>query len=410
LIILKYAGYLDTNKDKHYFYWFFESRGDPSDDPLILWLNGGPGCSSLTGLMMELGPCKMNKNGTDTETNPYSWNEAANIIFLDQPLNVGYSYGQGGASTTAAAADEVYGFLELFLSKFPKYRKNEFHIFGESYAGHYVPNIGKVINDNNKKKSKDSKINLKSIGIGNGLTDPLVQYEYYPDMACKNSYKPALPDSTCDTMRQSWPRCKSLIEYCNKYKNRFICFPAASYCNQQMIGPYQKTGLNPYDVRKKCGSNPLCYDVLTDIEKYFDRPDIKKALGANVETYKSCNMQINLSFNLAGDWMLPFQEYVAELLEDGVRALVYAGDADFICNWIGNKAWTKALKWKGKDGFNKARDTIWRPFFTGGAAGEARRHENFTFLRVYKAGHMVPYDQPENSLDMIVRWVNEIPF
>jgi cathepsin A (carboxypeptidase C) len=85
------VGYLDAD-GKHFFFWFFESRSKPADDPLILWLNGGPGCSSLTGLLMELGPCRVNPTGNGTTFNPYSWNTNANIIFLDQPVEVGFSY------------------------------------------------------------------------------------------------------------------------------------------------------------------------------------------------------------------------------------------------------------------------------------------------------------------------------
>jgi carboxypeptidase C (cathepsin A) len=78
------SGYLDVDDDKHFYFWFFESRDQPKTDPLVLWLNGGPGCSSLTGLLMELGPCRVNPGGQDTTINPHSWNSNANIIFLDQ--------------------------------------------------------------------------------------------------------------------------------------------------------------------------------------------------------------------------------------------------------------------------------------------------------------------------------------
>lgn len=78
------TGYLDVDDDKHFFFWFFESRSKPATDPLVLWLNGGPGCSSLTGLLMELGPCRVNPSGEGTTLNQYSWNSNANIIFLDQ--------------------------------------------------------------------------------------------------------------------------------------------------------------------------------------------------------------------------------------------------------------------------------------------------------------------------------------
>lgn len=81
-----YTGYLDVaHGTQHLFFYFFESRHEPQSDPVILWLNGGPGCSSSTGLFMELGPCQVAMDGNSTSFNKHSWNERANIIFLDQP-------------------------------------------------------------------------------------------------------------------------------------------------------------------------------------------------------------------------------------------------------------------------------------------------------------------------------------
>jgi cathepsin A (carboxypeptidase C) len=176
--VKQYSGYLDVEDDKHFFFWFFESRGNPETDPVVLWLNGGPGCSSLTGLFMELGPSSVANNAT-TVDNPYSWNSNASIIFLDQPVNVGYSYSDNGVSNTQAAGKDVYAFLTMFFDKFPEYAKQDFHIAGESYAGHYIPQFAKEILDHKK-----TNINLKSIAIGNGLTDGLTQYNYYRPMAC----------------------------------------------------------------------------------------------------------------------------------------------------------------------------------------------------------------------------------
>ena len=137
--VKQYSGYLDDDEEgKHLFYWFFESRNDPKNDPVVLWLNGGPGCSSLTGLFLELGPSSITKN-LSIEFNPYSWNKNASVIFLDQPVNVGYSYSDNAVSNTVAASKDVYALMTLFFKQFPEYAKQDFHIAGESYAGHYIP-------------------------------------------------------------------------------------------------------------------------------------------------------------------------------------------------------------------------------------------------------------------------------
>ncbi len=77
--VKSYSGYfgVDSGVDKNYFYWLFESRATPASDPLVMWLNGGPGCSSELGLLTENGPCTVNAEGTDTINNPYSWNNNA---------------------------------------------------------------------------------------------------------------------------------------------------------------------------------------------------------------------------------------------------------------------------------------------------------------------------------------------
>lgn len=110
---------------------FFESRSDPANDPVILWLNGGPGCSSLTGLFLELGPAKIDKN-LQVVQNPFSWNSNASVIFLDQPVNVGFSYSYQQVDTTVAASKDIYALLTLFFHQFPEYAKQPFHLAGES--------------------------------------------------------------------------------------------------------------------------------------------------------------------------------------------------------------------------------------------------------------------------------------
>jgi cathepsin A (carboxypeptidase C) len=411
--VKQYVGYLDVEGDadeaKHFFFWFFESRRSPAKDPVILWLNGGPGCSSMTGLFMELGPCRVNPQGNGTTINKWSWNNEANVIFLDQPINVGFSYGGGEqVSNTVDAADDVYGFLQLFFQTYPKYSNLDLHITGESYAGHYVPAIGKAIAEGNNYLKHDlASLKLKSLAIGNGLTDPKVQYAYYPDMACDNTYGPILDEATCDDMRSKYNTCRGLIDSCYKYKTAWTCVPGAVYCNNAMINPFQQTGLNIYDIREKCDTskNPLCYEILTDIESYLNKPKVQEILGVDVP-FEGCKRDINMKFMMAGDWMKPYVEDVMPLLEDGVKVLVYAGDADYICNWIGNKAWTLELEWSGKNGFNAAEDLPWVSKVTGKQAGEFRTHKGLTFLKVNEAGHMVPYDQPEHSSEFINQWIS----
>lgn len=401
--VKQYSGYLDDDEnDKHLFYWFFESRNDPKNDPVVLWLNGGPGCSSLTGLFLELGPSRINEK-LELVYNPYSWNANASVIFLDQPVNVGYSYSSSGVSNTVAAGKDVYALLTLFFEQFPEYASQDFHIAGESYAGHYIPVFASEISSHKK-----TNINLKSVLIGNGLTDGLTQYEYYRPMACGDGGWPAVLDSqSCEAMDNALPRCQSLIQNCYDSESVWSCVPASIYCNNALLAPYQRTGQNVYDVRGKCkDSSNLCYPELGWISKWLNDKSVMKALGVEVDSYDSCNFDINRNFLFQGDWMQPFHRLVPGLIEK-FPVLIYAGDADFICNWLGNRAWADALDYPGHKEFKAAstKDLRIDDSKKGRKIGDVKSHGNFTFMRIHAAGHMVPLDQPEASLEFFNRWL-----
>ena len=369
----------------------------------MLWLNGGPGCSSLTGLFFELGPATIDDD-LNVVNNPYSWNSNASVIFLDQPVNVGYSYSGGSVSDTVAAGKDVYALLTLFFKQFPQYAKQDFHIAGESYGGHYVPVFASEILSHTNRN-----INLKSLLIGNGLTDPLTQYPEYRPMACGDGGYPAvLDESSCRSMDSSLPRCLSMIESCYSSESSWVCVPASIYCNNAILGPYQRTGQNPYDVRSKCEGGSLCYPQLDPIGKWLNKADVMEAVGAEVSSYDSCNMDINRNFLFHGDWMKPYHRLVPDLVKK-LPVLIYAGDADFICNWLGNKAWAENLKWSGHERFSAAPMKDLTLASTSKSSqqhvGEFKSEGNFTFMRIYGAGHMVPLDQPEASLDFFNRWL-----
>ncbi|ODV58908.1 S10 family peptidase [Ascoidea rubescens DSM 1968] len=413
----QYSGYLDIQSvDKHFFYWFFESRNDPVNDPLILWLNGGPGCSSMTGLFFELGPSSIDSN-LNPVYNKYSWNNNASVIFLEQPIGVGYSYSKSSnlVSSTDAASLDVFVFLELFFQKFPNFLNNKFHLAGESYGGHYLPRFGsEIIN------REDRSFNLSSIMIGNGFTDALVQYNFYEPMACGlGGYKQVLTDKECDDMTNSYPFCAKLVRNCYKNLNAFSCVPAQFYCEGKFNDAYNKKNLNPYDIRKYCDegeNNDECYKEFSYIEDYLNLDYVKEALGSEVDKFVSCSNSVFQAFTFTGDLIKPHQQYVAELLDRDIPVLLYAGDKDYICNWLGNEAWSLDLDYKDHDKFLKEQFRDYYLLLDKNGdnnsenekeyGGSFRNYGNFTFLRIFDAGHMVPFDQPKVSLDMVNRWIS----
>jgi len=392
--------YDKDGEDKHLFYWQFDKRGsDPTDEtiPFVVWLTGGPGCSSSLALLAENGPCGVNADGKSTHLNPFSWTQVAHVLWLDQPAGVGYSYGSEEDSNEAMISEDAYYFLLKFMEQNPQYANNPLFLVGESYGGHYVPAITHRIWRGNNN-GDGAHLNLAGLAIGNGLTKPEEQYQWYAEMAFNNSHGiKVISKEEYEAMQDIIPKCAALIKECNAGDgalNTFACQTAFVVCNSGLVSPYQMTGLNPYNIEKQCGEHPLCSDFDPQT-KFMNLPSTREALHTTNKSHKweACNMGINLKFHT--DWMKDFSHYVADLLDAGIPALIYAGDLDFICNYLGNKAWTYKLEWSGSEEFKAAEEHEWK---TGGMARSAK---GLTFMQVYDAGHMAPTDQPEVTLDMI---------
>jgi cathepsin A (carboxypeptidase C) len=179
-------------------------------------------------------------------------------------------------------------------------------------------------------------------------------------------------------------------------------------------------GLNPYDVRRKCDKSKdgdLCYRQMGWIETWMNNPRIKAALGVDPSrSFSTCNPDVNQAFTMQGDEMHNSASLLTDLVEDGVRLLVYAGNADLMCNYMGNERWVDALETSFHDEFSSAKSIPWVTSDSGRQAGRVRSAGgagftagNVTFVEVYDAGHMVPYDQPEAALDLITRWLADTP-
>ncbi|KYK55290.1 Peptidase S10, serine carboxypeptidase [Drechmeria coniospora] len=397
--VKQYSGYLDDEEnDKHIFYWFFESRNDPVNDPVALWLNGGPGCSSMVGLFDELGPASIPEENLKPVRNPHSWNSNASIIFLDQPIGTGFSYSSSGknVSSTAAASKDIYAFLTLFFHQFPQYAKRDFHIAGQSFAGQFIPAFASDILSHN-----DSNINLKSVLIGNGLVDPLTQYRYFRPMACgEGGHGSALNRSECEEMDEGLPECQRLIKSCYDTLDSAICSSATWQCNMSLFPIYEGSGRDMYDIRRNKGGGKGGYS-----KQFLNLQNVKETLGVKVDRFEQCSDSVYHNLvKEGGEWMRPAHRSVPKMLEQ-ISVLVYAGDADFICNWLGNRAWVNELDWPGKVAFNEAQDSALRTGPAKAPYGRIKTAQNLAFAQVHQAGHNIPADQPEAALDMFNRWI-----
>jgi len=384
------AGLIELEPGDEMFYWLFKSRGVPDEDPLVLWLTGGPGCSSELAVFYENGPFTINDDLTLTK-NEYSWNEVSNLLFVDQPLGTGFSSTDKPdhyARNEDMVASYFYRFLTLFVEKFPEYKGRPFYITGESYAGHYIPAITAYIVE---KQNPD--INLISSAIGNGWVDPVVQYPEYATFAAENNLVGSLHHYF---LSGGYWLCQMLI----KTGIWFVALEECQLITTTILGNPLSPAFNVYDIREPCSSPPLCYDF-TNLDLFIARKDVREALNVGNKAWSDCNQVVH-TFML-GDWVTDLSPKVDYALRNGVDILVYSGDKDFICNWRGGEAWTNNIRWENQTMFQSSDYEMW--YVDGVPAGEYKRTNNFTFLRVYDAGHMVPMDQPKNALDMLKKFI-----
>ena len=173
-----FSGYLDipeTTKKIHYL--FFEAQNDAENAPVLIWFNGGPGCSSMLGFMQENGPFRIESGGSKFHESEFAWNRETNLLYIEQPAGVGYSYCATRKDCAfddhKSGQDNLTAVLEWY-TKFPEFQNNELYLSGESYAGVYVPYLAHYIVKHNEESAEDDSVfkpNLKGFAVGNGVTN-----------------------------------------------------------------------------------------------------------------------------------------------------------------------------------------------------------------------------------------------
>jgi carboxypeptidase C (cathepsin A) len=377
------------------FYWLFRSRNDKVNDPLVIWLTGGPGCSSELALFYENGPYTINPD-LSLKQNPSSWNSFSNLLYVDQPLGTGYSKAKDPthyARNEEMVATYFYKFLHGFIfEKYPEFKGRALYITGESYAGHYIPAIAEFML---RKDFKEPELNLQGVAIGNGLVSPYMQYPEYNTFAYENKL---IGYAQYTALKGAFAACQMLI----KTRLWFVALYACQLSVTSILGSPVAPKFNVYDIRRKCDNPPLCYDFGL-LDKFLARHDVIEELKVKNRSWTQCNMMVHTM--MLGDWMLDLEPQMQTILDSGVRVLVYSGDKDFICNWRGGEAWTLDVKWLGKDDFGKEQYKDW--MVESKKVGEFKNFQNLTFIRVFDAGHMVPMDQPSTSLYLLDHFIGK---
>lgn len=320
------------------FYWYFENRDKDENAPWAIWLNGGPGCSSSTGLFFEkMGPYIVDYDTLEISENPYGWDRSLNILFVDQPIGVGFSYSDAPEDRVfdeERLSEDMLDFVLTFLEVHPEMKFRDFYITGESYAGSYIPHIAKRLHDY-QKSTKGTPVNLAGIAIGNGWTVPEVQYLSYSEFAYDEGL---LGSVSYYFMKTIEPVCSKLVNWCESSKSKTVCEFSTSICFFTTLNTVLSLnpGINVYDIRDDCAYSPLCYN-LGWMSRLLNSPKIQAELGV-ARNWVECSDSVYSDFMY--DMSLRADREVAYLLDEGVNVLLYSGDKDLICNWYGNILWS----------------------------------------------------------------------
>ncbi|VFQ89535.1 unnamed protein product [Cuscuta campestris] len=431
-----YAGYVTVNKTngRALFYWFFESLTLPREKPLLLWLNGGPGCSSVGyGESQEIGPFLIGGgDGPLLTINPFSWNTEANILFLESPFGVGFSY----SNTTTdfvnlgdeLAANDAYTFLNNWFLKFPSYRNRSFYIAGESYAGQYIPVLADLILEKNKKPSSSNlstNINLKGVMIGNPETSDaedwrgMVDYAWSHAIISDETHK--IITDNCNNFSTSdvWNN-KNCSDGVDEMLKQYDEIDIYSLYTPKCLNNLTSSSLSPslssspssssHKIGRRRGRGLLglvgagydpCLDDYT--VSYFRRGDVQKVLHANdglhVKDWNICNDSIFNAWAYSNESVLPIYR---KLIAAGQKILLYSGDTDGRVPVLSTRYSIAAM------GLPITKP--WAPwFYQKQVSGWVQEYKGLTFATVRGAGHDVPTFKPAESLALFSSFISGLP-
>nr|GMC71727.1 serine carboxypeptidase-like 45 [Ipomoea batatas] len=401
----QFSGYVtvDKKEERSLFYYFVEAQVDPASKPLVLWLNGGPGCSSLgVGAFSENGPFR--PSGQFLVKNAHSWNLEANMLYLESPIGVGFSYANHTSSyetvNDKVTARDNLVFLMRWFHKFPQYIKSNLFITGESYAGHYVPQLAKLMIEFNKKKPL---FNLKGVALGNPVlefaTDFNSRAEYFWSHGLISDSTYRLFSEVCNYSRyvseyyrdSVSPACSKVMRLVSKETSKFVdkYDVTLDVCISSVLS--QSKRISPQENVEKI-------DVCVEDEtvNYLNRKDVQKALGARLVGVRSWSVcSTILDYELL-NIEIPTISIVGLLVKQGIPVLIYSGDQDSVIPLTGSRTLVHGLARQ-----LRMNTTVpYRVWFAGQQVGGwTEVYDNvLSFATIRGASHEAPFSQPERSL------------
>jgi len=377
-----YTGYLPTwpECDANLFYWFTEKDGgSKADTPLLIWLNGGPGSSSLMGFFVEnIGP--VNIDGTKLVRNPYTWTDKYNLLIIDNPVGTGFSNTTDKkecyVTNLEQLAEQFFTVLDIFFSeRYPKFAKNPLWLTGESYAGTYIPYIATELHNQN--------FPFEGVIIGNGVYDPpndilTVPVRFSAEGLLDehgNAHVSALAKQCSEEMR-------------TKSKDMFVT------CKNVMTIACELAG-NVFQYDLRVFSN-LIDKINKDLGTYLNRDDVKAAIRTTGNSWNSADEEGPVADALGSEFSQNVTGLLAGLLDVNYKVVAYNGVTDgSACNHIANANALLSLQWRGQSKFRQTRQTPWR-LSDSNFLGFKRIYENLAFVMIENSGHLVPMNQPVN--------------
>ncbi|XP_022547835.1 serine carboxypeptidase-like 15 isoform X1 [Brassica napus] len=366
------TGYIGVGEgeEDQLFYYFIKSERNPEEDPLLVWLAGGPGCSSFSGLVYENGPLAFkvetyNGSVPSLVSTTYSWTKVANIIYLDQPVGTGFSYSRNQLSDTPSdteVAKRVNEFLRKWLAKHPEYFSNPLYVAGNSYSGIVIPAIVQEISNGNDICS-EPQINLKGYLLGNPLTDSVLDGNARIPFA---HGKALISDELYDSMKRS---CGG---------NYFNVFPLNTEC-LKLVEEFKQSVFRIYEeliLASNCDPiSPDCYTYRYSLSEYWaNNESVRKALKVvkgTIGKWKRCDYNMRCPHDIISS--IPY--HLNNSIK-GYRSLIFSGDHDMTIPYVATQAWIRSL--------NYSVTEKWRPWMIlDKVAGYTKTYANkMTFATV----------------------------
>ncbi|XP_041019111.1 serine carboxypeptidase-like 13 [Juglans microcarpa x Juglans regia] len=422
-----YVGVGDSNKSQ-LFYYFVESQRSPSEDPLMLWLTGGPGCSVLSAFFYESGPLAFtyaDYNGSmpSFHLNPYTWTQGLNIIYVDAPVGTGFSYSttqEGYYIDDLESASQLYQFLRKWLIQHPQYLENILYIGGDSYSGIPLPIIVQEIYDGNMNGTEPT-LNLRGYVLGNPKTDSFIDdnsripFSHRLTLISDVLYKSAKESCNGDfvNVNDSNVACVSDIQAIDELLLQINTMQVLEP-NCQVASPKSS---KDYLSRRYIEEN-LDESLLSATSPAYWCRDYNYVLSAVWANNKSVREALNIRNGTTGVWkrcnsslaytktVTSSVDYHRNLSNTNLRALIYSGDHDLSVTHIGTQNWIRYL--------NLTISEVWRAWYVDGqVAGYTEKFLNDDYNLIYAtvkgAGHVAPEYKAKECYAMLDRWLAYYP-